>query len=260
MTDRTEYQRVYYQNERRHRTGRPIIVSAEPARLHIKALSKRGMSYAAFARAAGINRVRSVQEIACGYRTRGILNTTEERLLAVEFSPSTFPAVGLIRRVRALVAIGYNIDHIAAESGVCDCVISRLRRGIGQHATLPIGIALAEAYERLCMSPVEGWVAGKQRRWARKNGWAPPLAWDDIDNPKARPLGITRDSRTRRGVDEVAIQRRMAGDRSVNVHGEESAEVVRRLFAAGYSSGWIEEQTGLKADRYVHVTKKEEAA
>lgn len=238
----------------------PYMVPPVKAVEHIGLLRGQGMTLVAIGKAAGFPRVGTLHDILSGKRTAGILATTEARIVAVRLQRTVVPALGVQRRVRALAALGYTSRQIAAEAGVEKCVVDRALRSVGATMLHCNAEPLVRAFNRLAMTPAAGPLSVRQRNFAKRSRWAPPLAWDDIDNPKAHPVGITRDSRSKHGIDEVAIQRRMAGDRSVHVHGDESAEVVRRLFAAGYSSGWIEQQTGLKADRYVHVTKKEEAA
>lgn len=165
-------------------------------------------------------------------------------------------ALGPARRIQGLVAIGWSMDKIGAKVGLSHARISQI--AIMKHPTMFEATALrVEAvYRELCMTPLTGVWADVSRKRAKDRGWVPPLAWDDgtIDNPNVHPIGVTRDSRAKHGLDEVAIQRRMAGDRDVHVHGEESAEVVRRLFAAGHSLTWIYRHTGLSGNRYIHVT------
>jgi hypothetical protein len=226
------------------------MVAPDKAMNHIKYLRANGMSLPAIAAAAGISRPRSLWEVSAGRRKQGILATTETRVLAVRLQQTVVPALGVQRRVQALAALGYTTGQIAAEARIEKCVIDRALRGVGKTMQFSNGEPVVQAFNRLQMTPATGPQAVRQRNYAKKARWAPPLAWDHIDDPKARPVGMTHDSRSRYTMDEVAVQRRMAGDRTVHVHGEETREVVRRLAAQGYQYQWIEEQTGLKTDRY----------
>lgn len=97
----------------------------------------------------------------------------------------TVSALGTKRRLQALAAIGWDFYSIATEAGRHrewvwqiyrrDAVLTRTAKTV------------AEIYERLCMTVPEGWVADRARRQAAARGWAPPLAWDDIDQPRERP-------------------------------------------------------------------------
>lgn len=105
--------------------------------------------------------------------------------------PRTIDATGTARRVRALQAIGYSFRQIAGLSGVPERALHHPHyRG----ATVYIGTAAAVrvTYDRICMAPMNGPYAERNRRLAARNGWAPPLAWDDdtIDDPTARPEGL----------------------------------------------------------------------
>ena len=54
-------------------------------------------------------------------------------------------------------------------------------------------------------------------------------------------------------LDENAVLRAMGGDRTIALSKAERTEVTRRLRARGWSSGRIEQHTGLKAERYAQV-------
>lgn len=97
---------------------------------------------------------------------------------------------------------------------------------------------------------------------AQKAGWPPLAAWDD-PGTLAWPANYPRPTlhpKADISYDEVAVLRRMAGDRSVRLRRRESEEVVRRLFAEGHSLRWIEQHTGLRTQRYVHVLDRQEGA
>lgn len=66
---------------------------------------------------------------------------------------------------------------------------------------------IAALFRRLAMLPGPSKVA---RTVARRNGWVPPLAWDDIDSPDATPC---LDGSGVDVVDELLVERALAGDR-----------------------------------------------
>jgi hypothetical protein len=47
--------------------------------------------------------------------------------------------------------------------------------------------AILALYDDLSMTPADGPGAWRALSDARKHGWAPPLAWDDIDDPNETP-------------------------------------------------------------------------
>ena len=99
----------------------------------------------------------------------------------------TFPAVGILRRIRALHAIGWSGHQVA---DACGLSVNTLR-SIGYHQSGTVHAATAQSvmagYERLSMAIPEGRYANRARASARRKGWAPPLAWDDIDDPDEQP-------------------------------------------------------------------------
>lgn len=165
----------------------------------------------------------------------------------------TVDIVGTRRRLRALMRVGWSAALIGEHVGVGASMI----QGLTSRST--IKVINRRTHERILAvyEELSGRIGPSREavKHATRLGYASPLAWEyvDMDDPAASPVGIHDDHRSRRAVDEVAIVRRMAGDRTVKTHGEESAEVVRRLLAAGYSHRWIAEHTGLKVDRYLEA-------
>ena len=102
----------------------------------------------------------------------------------------TFPAIGITRRITALHALGWAGPAIAAEAGIS---INTLRRSAttaqGSSTHAPHSAVIA-AFDRLCMTRPEGHYANRTRAMARRRGWPPPLAYDDIDNPDEQPQGV----------------------------------------------------------------------
>lgn len=109
------------------------------------------------------------------------------KLDALRGRPRSVLAIGTLRRVQALNALGYASTQIAEEAGLSIATL----RSIGYHDAQTIhrttADAVARAYERLCMTRPEGGYAHRSRNMARRKGWLPPLAWDDIDDPDERP-------------------------------------------------------------------------
>lgn len=103
--------------------------------------------------------------------------------------PREVSAVGAARRIQALMALGYSYRDIGAAMGVTHDVprhIVVMRKYVRRSTAERV----AEVYERLCMTPAPDSQRAKYARTiARKNGWAPPLAWDDIDNEAEQPHG-----------------------------------------------------------------------
>jgi len=100
-----------------------------------------------------------------------------------------------VRRIQALQALGWTIADIARQSGLYEKTLRNpIYRGTSVYRAT--AEAVAETYERLSMTLPDGGYHERCRRMAAKRGYAPPLAWDDIDNDDA-PKGIARRSHGR---------------------------------------------------------------
>lgn len=122
--------------------------------------------------------------------------------------PRTLSNVGALRRVQALRALGWPARVIADRIGVHERNLCRWphRRWISRRL-----------YERICAVYDElSMTTGpdvRARRHAERQGWPPPLAWDDetIDDPDARPFGTSRSGRTHVGLREDELFLRTVG-------------------------------------------------
>lgn len=133
--------------------------------------------------------------------------------------PRQIPSVGTVRRVQALVAIGWPTRELAERLGVHAKIIQRL---IGQEIVLrTTAKKITALYDELSMTPGPSDIS---RRRAKARGWAPPLAWDDIDDPNEQPNEPKPD---REAVDEVLVQRALNGQK-VKANRAERAEIIRR--------------------------------
>lgn len=98
------------------------------------------------------------------------------------------PALGISRRVQALHAIGYSRPQLMAATGLDKNVLYRLSNKAPKRVTRETAQAVIETYRTLCVQPLHNTTSAKRARiFAAKQGWYPPMAWDDIDNPKDRP-------------------------------------------------------------------------
>ena len=136
---------------------------------------------------------------------------------------STVPAVGTVRRIQALQALGWGIPALARESGL---PVPTLRNPAyrGERVRTATADRVSAMYERLAMVRPDGMYAERSRRQAARKGWLPPLAWTDIDDPDEHPdLTATDDL-----PDPVVVDRILAGDRTLTPTKAERWEVIRR--------------------------------
>ena len=148
-----------------------------------------------------------------------------------ELYPHKVSALGSQRRIQALQAIGYGRHRIAVEMGYNN---GGALTYLMQADTLLVATAakIAEVYDRLSMTIPQGVGPTRARTWAKKHGYAPPLAWDDIDRDE-RPRGMERDrGRNPNDIDPVIIDRLLLGER-INATRAEKEQAMRRWIADG---------------------------
>jgi hypothetical protein len=161
----------------------------------------------------------------------------------------TLPARGFHRRVHALMAIGWTQLDIAQALGIAQGNLSAKMR-LNDTVRRATHEAMCDVYERLCMSPQSGVANRRTARIAAKNGWAPPLAWDDIDRD-AKPVGKVRHGGFKDSIDEAMIDRVLrGGERPRKLTKAEAREVYRRALANGMTTYEIQTVYGLNLGRY----------
>ena len=188
--------RVHKRAQHARRQGIPSRVAADPARRHVVALLDAGMGRAEVARLAGVSPV-VITRLIRGDTLR-LTPESDRRLRGVPHRPIEAQEVGMvsacgsIRRLRALAAVGWTFQQIAEQGAVRRHIYSEcVQRGRVYAATRA---AIADVYSRLWdETPPDTTPARRARLRAQREGWPPPLAWDDghgphgIDNPAATP-------------------------------------------------------------------------
>lgn len=192
--------------ELRKLSGELIWHDAGPVRAHVRILLSAGIGWKRVAVLAGVSNG-CMSKILYGSRTRPapsrVRYATARKILAVRPDPAAarfgavIDATGTIRRLQALVAVGWNLSELGRR-------LDMERTNIGTLIARPRVIArtaraVADLYSQLWdAAPPSGTpterasiTIAKQMATARR--WAPPMAWDDetIDLPAARPAGVT---------------------------------------------------------------------
>lgn len=172
--------RLDYQRGRRRRTD------AIQVRHHIERLRAAGWTQAQIARAAGLAH-RTIGCVAAGAPT--VSNRTALAVLSVPIGPAPtdtrdVDATGTMRRIRALVAIGWPIAHLAPRFRMYETALGNIARGQLTHVRATTADIVALEYRTLSRIPGP---SQRARNEARKKGWHGPAAWDDIDNPGEQP-------------------------------------------------------------------------
>ncbi|MGU3409151.1 hypothetical protein ACLBWP_03505 [Microbacterium sp. M1A1_1b] len=144
---------------------------------------------------------------------------------------------GTHRRVQALVYLGWSQLELSRRLNLATNEVNRILTE--PHVTGRTHRAVAALYEQLWNTeppqdtPSQRTSVTKARALARRKGWHPALAWDDIDLDD-RPAAPERVD----GIDETAVLLAVAGEQ-VRLTPEERRAAVRQLHAAGLSDGSI---------------------
>lgn len=189
---------------RRKAYGRSTgFVPADETRAHLDRLVRSGLALARITEQTGIDE-RSLARLLKGRPDRStsrVKESTRDRILAVaparyvhEVSGRAFvPALGTIRRLNALHAVGWPTGAIAREAGLHATTLNGIRRQ--RLVTVHTATAIARAYDRVWDVPPPSATRADRAsttqalRRAAANGWPPPMAWDDhnLDRPNGRP-------------------------------------------------------------------------
>lgn len=195
--------------------GIPSRIPADQAKAHVSALLGAGMGRAEVARLADVSPV-VITRLIRGDTIR-ITPTTDRRLRSVPHLPieshetGMVSAVGSLRRIEALVKQGWTFQAITERGGLRRHIHSEIiRRGQVFAATRSAIVAVyADLWDQ---QPAETTGAVRSRLRAQREGWPPPLAWDDgmgphgIDNPDATPHPWQRAERsTQSGTDLIEL-------------------------------------------------------
>lgn len=167
------------------------------------------------------------------------------------------------RMLRALARIGWGCgvltDRLRAKGHtIGGATLDSIRGGRTARVHTWLANAITDLFLELELQPRE---SRQTVGFAIAEGWPGPFAWDEdtLYDPHARPRGIDP-RRAAAVIDDAAIERVIAGDRNVKLYKGETEEVVRRLIAAGVTTNVIRNDYGIKAERYIKVGDRQQAA
>lgn len=166
------------------------LVSPAHARAHLLELHQRGWSIAALEALLGEGRGQLGALLYEGHHGNPQRITLErhERILDIELDLQRVPdrchvpALGARRRVQALSAIGWSQGHIAERLGISQQALANSLRT--EVMTARVARRIRDIYSELEMSVGP---SPRTRKRAAAQGWAPPAAWEDIDDPHEQP-------------------------------------------------------------------------
>lgn len=172
-----------------HHKGNRRLVCIQPVIEHIAWLQEHGVSVSEIARQVGWGSPNSVRTMQ---RRKSIRVATYERVMAVlPGKPvlddcSLVPSLGTMRRLRALTCIGWQLNRIAELSSTNAGTLSEIRSGKVKVVRQSTHRRVNDAYEALHM---QHGGSARSVMLAERRKWAPPMAWDDIDDPSERTTG-----------------------------------------------------------------------
>jgi hypothetical protein len=219
------------------------LTDAEPAREHVRRLREFGI---------GVNRIAElaqfpmIQNLVYGVRQgesgrvpmKRISITKANRILAVRptfdliADGARVPALGTHRRLQALVHHGWSQLELSRRLHMATNEVNRI---LGEpHVTGRTHRSVAAFYDEMWDvmpprdTPAQRTSYTKTRDLARRKGWHPALAWDDIDLDDAPALPERSDDT----VDDTAVELALTGSR-VSLTPAERRAAVKTLHSHG---------------------------
>lgn len=175
------------------------FVDAEPIRRHILDQQAAGLAPRRLAAAAAIDPA-AIRRIASGRRSR-VRRTTAGAILAVRACDydvadgSRVDAVGVRRRLQALVAAGWTTEQLAAALPADQRRVRRLlhAEAVTAATARQVRAVLDDRWHRPppCRTEADLTRSERAKRYAHEQGWVPALAWDDIDTDDHPAEGST---------------------------------------------------------------------
>lgn len=190
----------------------------------------------------GTNRAYVADRCRCFYcqRANSRWQKRKRHLQANPNRPAAFvPSIGVARRLQALAAVGWASGDLAPLLGTYDSDVMRWRRAERPMVTAAVHARVAALYDELWDKPPTGRYIKKVINLARREGYAPPLAWDDdrLDDPTAQPFTLEDETL----IDQAAIDMVLAGRRVPSLTWFERRALVRQGKAAGLTADQITE-------------------
>lgn len=182
------------------------------------------------------------------------------RKIRALYGDLSVPPIGSVRRVQALMTLGWSMTQIADRVGMDQKQLWLTTRQTVVRRTTAARIATV--YDALSdteaprVTKSQRISVGKTLAHATRNGYAPPVAWDDnIDDLTAEPYAEDEAGE----VDEAVVER-LLSLRNVPSTRPEKVEAMRRWLATGRSQKSFCEVHGWKQGRYAAAQRQDGAA
>ena len=228
--------------------GETAYVDATPARNHLATLIGAGWSIRSIAGVSGvpattISRLLRNEQVKASPKTiAGVLKVDPKAIADRTNRPTAEPfvsRVGTTRRLQALLYLGWGHKQMREHCGLNTAGVLHQQ---GRWVTRSTHDAVAAMYREL--STRRG-PSTKANAFAVMHGYRGPADWEDIDRDVEPDTTVAEVG----DVDEVAVLRRMEGDRSIKLTTAERLEVVARLHKRGLQDPAITALTGIHRDQ-----------
>ena len=173
---------VFRANKRRSLYPNPKV-PAVLAAARINELRANGWTVAAIARETGLSPTWLPR---LGTEARHVYTSTVMKLNQLPTCP---PAPQIVRRLRALAAIGWTYERMAELVGTTKYSIRDWARGLKQPSAKHVETILTK-WDAASVQAFDDPSARRAKASAQRQNWAPPAAWDDIDDPNETPKGV----------------------------------------------------------------------
>ena len=167
--------------------GNGGLTDPAPARARVLELRALGWTYQQISAAAGVANWTPIRLVDGRYARIRVSTATAVLSVrpAVVESPLGVDATGTRRRVQALAWMGWPGADVSVRAGLKPRSLTEL---LGQgRVSVRVAERVRGVYGELAGTRGPSVMAASQ---ARRLGFAPPAASDDIDNPEARPAGV----------------------------------------------------------------------
>jgi hypothetical protein len=180
-----------YDKRRRflNQTGRSLMVETAPVAAHLRGLFEAGAGWVQLAAVSGCS-TSTMYNLLAENNPR-CRRTTANKILAIRPGDAipdqrAVPAIGAVRRVRALMALAHACKAISHACQIDHSTVTELLAGRLDTITLGLANRVNDGFRAL--APTTG-TSLRSRNRARRERWAPPVAWsgDAIDDPAAVP-------------------------------------------------------------------------
>jgi len=170
---------------------------AAASEAQIKAWHAAGFTLRDLIQATGLPE-KVISDLLYGLRksVRGVTAQAIREAQPTRIATSRIPAVGSMRRLQALTWVGWPLIEVSARSGVSKSILSQARGGHRRMLAYGTHQSIVAVFDELWdQAPPDNQASRDAAARARREGWAPPAAWDDdtIDDPRAKPFGLVRE-------------------------------------------------------------------